>query len=108
MFKFYVTLAGHEKFSDSGRVTTCRLEFESPIIINKGTKTNGPFENMSFSKKPFVTGPYSIANFGGRVFHGVVCSKLKVYFIFVVEVLERFSRETQVFERSVSFCTFCF
>ena len=53
MFNFYVVLAGHEKVKDAGRATICRLNFKAPSLKTKGTKNEGPFENMSFSKKPF-------------------------------------------------------
>ena len=51
MFKFYVVLAGHDKVSDAGRATTCRLKLKAPSLQTKDTKTEGAFENMSFSKK---------------------------------------------------------
>ena len=52
MFNFYVILAGNDKFSDTSRATTCTLEFEALSLQTKSTKTDRPFENMSFSKKP--------------------------------------------------------
>ena len=53
VFNFYVVLAGHNKVSDKGSVTTFRLKFKAPPIKPKNTKKEGPFENMSFSKNPF-------------------------------------------------------
>ena len=53
MFNFYVVLAGHDKVSDAGRASTCRRKFKAPSSQTKGTKNQGPFENMNFSKNPF-------------------------------------------------------
>ena len=51
MFNFYVVLGGHNKTSDTCRVTTCRLIRKARSLKTKCTKNEGPFENMSFSKK---------------------------------------------------------
>ena len=51
MFNFYVVLGGHNKVSDTGRVTTCRLICKAPSLKTKTIKNVEPFENMSFSKK---------------------------------------------------------
>ena len=51
MFNFYVVLGGHNKVSDTCRVTTCRLIWKARSLKTKCTKNKGPFENMSFSKK---------------------------------------------------------
>ena len=51
MFNFYVVLGGHNKTSDTCRVTTCRLIRKARSLKTKCTKNKGPFENMSFSKK---------------------------------------------------------
>ena len=47
MFNFYVVLGGHNKVSDTGRVTICK----APSLKTKTTKNVEPFENMSVSKK---------------------------------------------------------
>ena len=39
MFNFYVLLGGHNKVSDAGRATTCRLKFKAPSLKTKITKT---------------------------------------------------------------------
>ena len=46
-------MAGHINVSDSGRATTCGLEFKAPSLETKSSKNEGSFENMSSSKKPF-------------------------------------------------------
>ena len=51
MFNFYVVLGGHNKVSDTGRVTTCRLICKAPSLKTKTIKNVEPFEKMSFSKK---------------------------------------------------------
>ena len=51
MFNFYVVLGGHNKTSDTCRVTTCRLIRKARSLNTKCTENKGPFENMSFSKK---------------------------------------------------------
>ena len=53
MFNCYVELACHDMISDVGRAELCSLNFKSPSLSTKPTKNEGPFENMSFSKKPF-------------------------------------------------------
>ena len=53
MFNFYVVLAGHDMVTDVGRANLCRLKLKSPSLPTKCTKIEGPFENMSFSKKQF-------------------------------------------------------
>ena len=45
MFNFYVAFAGQDI------VTTCRLKFKAPSLQTESTENEGPFENMSFSKK---------------------------------------------------------
>ena len=55
MFNFYVDLAGQDIVTETVRATTHWRKFKTPSLQTKSTKTKteGPFENMSFSKKPF-------------------------------------------------------
>ena len=53
MFNFYKDLAGQDMVTDAGRVTKCRLKFKAQSLKAESIKNDGPFENMSFSKKPF-------------------------------------------------------
>ena len=53
IFNFHVVFAGHNKLSDAGRATMCRLKCKVPSLKSKSTKNEGAFENMSFSKKKF-------------------------------------------------------
>ena len=53
MFNFDVFLAGYDLFTDSSMATTCRRKFKAASLQTIDTKNEGPFENMSFSKKPF-------------------------------------------------------
>ena len=45
MFNFYVVLAGHDKVSDAGRATMCRLKIKAPSLQTKSTKNGRPSEN---------------------------------------------------------------
>ena len=51
MFNLDVVLAGHDKVSYAGRVTTCRRKFKAPSLQTKSTKNEGPPENMGFMGK---------------------------------------------------------
>ena len=53
MFIFDLDLAGYDMVTDAGRANLCILKFGGPSLPTKRTKIEGPFENMSFSKKPF-------------------------------------------------------
>ena len=53
MFNFFVILAGHEMVTGAGRTTACRVKVKGKSLPTKCTKTEGHFENMSFSKKQF-------------------------------------------------------
>ena len=51
MFNFYVTLAGHDIITDTGRAITCRRKIQSPIITNKSTKKWRSFRKHGFYGK---------------------------------------------------------
>ena len=51
MLNFDVISAGHDTISDAGYHVQAQIQ--SPIVTNKNNKNVGPFENMSFSMKPF-------------------------------------------------------
>ena len=53
MFNFYVVLAGHDMFADSGRTTTCGCKFKTPSLRTKRVKNEEHFDNMGFNRKQF-------------------------------------------------------
>ena len=53
MFNFCVDLAGHDMVTDAGRANLSSLKLKGPSVPTKSTKNEGPFENMTFSKKPY-------------------------------------------------------
>ena len=50
MFKFHVISAGRDMITDAGRAKR-RPKIQNPMITNKSTKKEGPFENMGFNGK---------------------------------------------------------
>ena len=53
MFNFYVALAGHDKLTDAGMVTTCWRNFKVPSVPTKSIRKEEPPKNMDFNVKKF-------------------------------------------------------
>ena len=53
MFNFYVELADHDTFIDTGKATKCRCKFKALSKQTKSTKNELPFENMGLNGKQF-------------------------------------------------------
>ena len=51
MFNFYVVFGGHNKVSDTGRVTICRLICKAPSLKTKSIKKCITFRKHEFLEK---------------------------------------------------------
>ena len=51
ILKFFAVLAGHDKVSDAGSVTSCRRKFKDALLQTESTKNEGPSENRGLIRK---------------------------------------------------------
>ena len=82
------------------------LDFLALVLQSSNSFDLKAFFNFSSVYSSWLQGPSPIVAFKGRVFHGVVWSRLEVFF-FRLKSSNCFHVETHIFGRSFIFCYFC-